>query len=101
MKIYIGNMSYNTTEEQLRETFGAFGEVSDVNVITDRETGRARGFAFVEMSNSDEANAAIAELNGKEVDGRQLTVSEARPRAEGGGRRGGGGRGGFNRNRNW
>ena len=78
MKIYIGNMSYNTTEEQLRETFGAFGEVSDVNVITDRETGRARGFAFVEMSNSDEANAAIAELNGKEVDGRQLTVSEAR-----------------------
>ncbi len=104
MKIYIGNMSYNTTEEQLRETFGAFGEVSDVNVITDRETGRARGFAFVEMANSDEANAAIAELNGKEVDGRQLTVSEARPRAEGGGggrRGGGGGRGGFNRNRNW
>lgn len=102
MKIYIGNMSYNTTEEHLRETFGAFGEVSDVNVITDRETGRARGFAFVEMANSDEANAAIAELNGKEVDGRQLTVSEARPRAEGGGnRRGGGGRGGFNRNRNW
>jgi RNA recognition motif-containing protein len=101
MKIYIGNMSYNTTEEQLRETFGGFGEVSDVNIITDRETGRARGFAFVEMANSDEANAAIAELNGKELDGRQLTVSEARPRAEGGGRRGGGGRGGFNRNRNW
>ncbi|MBD3258572.1 RNA-binding protein, partial [candidate division GN15 bacterium] len=70
MNIYIGNLSYGTTEEGLRQAFEDFGEVSRVNIITDRETGRPRGFAFVEMNNDEEANAAITGLNGKELDGR-------------------------------
>lgn len=99
MKIYVGNLSYNTTEDQLRQAFAGYGEVTDTNVITDRETGRPRGFAFVEMADRDAATAAINGLNGQEFDGRTLTVSEARPRPEGGGgdRRRGGGGGGRNR----
>ena len=98
-KIYVGNMSFDTTETALRELFVAHGEVASVSVITDRYTGRPRGFAFVEMNSDTEAAAAIAALNGQNVDGRELKVNEARPRAprEGGGNRGGGNRGGGNR----
>lgn len=94
--LYVGNLSYNTTQQQLQEMFEEYGEVVSANVITDRDTGRSRGFGFVEMANEDEANAAIDALNGQEMDGRSLTVNEARPRAprSGGGDRGGGGRGG-------
>jgi cold-inducible RNA-binding protein len=96
--LYVGNLSYDTTQGRLQEMFEEFGEVVSANVITDRDTGRSRGFGFVEMANEDEANAAIDALNGQEVDGRTLTVNEARPRAprSGGGDRGGGrgGRGG-------
>jgi len=96
MNIYVGNLSFDATEDQIREMFGEFGEVTSANIITDRETGRARGFAFVEMSDDAAGNSAIADLNGKEVNGRNLKVSEARPRENrGGGNRGGGGR------RNW
>ncbi len=104
MKIYIGNMSYSTTEDQLRQAFETYGDVSDVNVVMDRDSGRPKGFAFVEMPNQEEGKAAIAALNGKEFDGRTLNVDEARPRQEktgggGGGRdrRGGGGGGGYRR----
>jgi len=83
-------MSFDTTEEQLRQTFEAFGGVSTVNVIMDRYSGQPRGFAFVEMSTKDEAVAAINGLNGKEVNGRELKVSEAKPRGDGGNRGGGG-----------
>ena len=89
--IYVGNLSYDTTQDQLQALFEAHGEVSSVNVITDRDTGRPRGFAFVEMATEQAASAAIAALNGQEVDGRALTVNEAKPRAP---RSGGGGRGG-------
>lgn len=90
MKIYIGNLSFDATEVQLRDTFAEFGEVTSVNVISDKFTGKPRGFAFVEMENSDEAATAIAELNGKDMMGRALNVNEAKPR-EAGGRGGGGG----------
>jgi len=86
--IYVGNISYNTTQVRLQELFAAHGDVSSVNVITDRETGRPRGFAFVEMATDEAASAAIAALNGQEVDGRTLTVNEARPRAPRSGDRG-------------
>ena len=79
--IYVGNMSYDTTVDKLQELFGAHGEITAVNVITDRDTGRPRGFAFVEMATDEAASAAIAALNGQEVDGRALTVNEAKPRA--------------------
>lgn len=82
MKIYIGNMSFDTTEDQLRQAFEGFGEVSSCNVIMDNFSGKPRGFAFVEMSNGDEAKTAIGSLDGKELDGRALKVSEARPRTE-------------------
>jgi RNA recognition motif-containing protein len=88
--IYVGNLSYDTTQAQLQELFEAHGEVSSVNVITDRDTGRPRGFAFVEMATEQGASAAIAALNGQEVDGRPLTVNEAKPRESRGGGRGGG-----------
>jgi len=78
-KVYVGNMSYDTTEDRLRELFEAHGEVTSVNVVTDRHTGRPRGFAFVEMATDEAAGGAIAALNGQEVDGRQLNVAEARP----------------------
>ena len=82
MKIYIGNMSFDTTEENLRQAFEGFGEVSSCNVIMDNFSGKPRGFAFVEMTNGDEANAAIGGLDGKELDGRALKVSEARPKTD-------------------
>ena len=95
-KLYIGNLSYQTKEEKLQEVFGAFGTVTNVNIIRDRATGRSRGFGFVEMENDEEATKAIADANNTEVDGRKLTVNEARPqenRTGGGGERSGWGRG--------
>jgi RNA recognition motif-containing protein len=88
MNIYIGNMSFDTTEDQLRQAFQAFGKVSTVNVVTDRDSGKPRGFAFVEMAASSEAEAAISGLNGKELNGRTLNVNQARPRAQSGNRPG-------------
>jgi len=90
MNIYIGNLSFDTTEDQLREAFAAFGEVLTVNIITDKYSGQPRGFAFVEMSSKEESTAAINGLNGQELNGRALNVNEAKPRTEGGGNRGGG-----------
>ncbi len=97
--IYVGNLNYDTTEATLRELFGEHGQVVSVNVIMDQYSGRSKGFAFVEMDSEQSANAAIAALNGKEVDGRALKIAEARPRGAGGGmggegRMGGGDRGG-------
>jgi len=92
MNIYVGNLSYNTTEDDLRQAFGSFGEVSSANIIKDKYTGEARGFGFVEMPENEAATAAIAGLNGQDLNGRALSVNEARPRADRGG--GGGGRGG-------
>jgi RNA recognition motif-containing protein len=80
--IYVGNLSYDTTEDTLRTLFGEFGEVESARVITDRYTGRSKGFAFVEMSAEDAAQAAIDALNGKSVDGRDLRVDKAKPRTE-------------------
>jgi RNA recognition motif-containing protein len=80
VNIYIGNLSFDTTEDQLRQAFEGFGEVSSVNIIADRETGRPRGFGFVEMSSQDEALAAISGLNGQELNGRTLNVNEAKAR---------------------
>lgn len=99
MNIYVGNLSYDTTEDQLRQVFEGFGQVSNVNIITDKFSGESRGFGFVEMSDQGEAQAAISGLNGQELNGRALNVNEARPRGEGrgGGGRGGGGRGGGGR----
>lgn len=92
-KIYVGNCSFDVTEQQLRDVFSAYGEVNTVSVITDRDTGRPRGFAFVEMSDSSAAQAAIRGVNGTDLGGRTLNVNEARPKTEGNGG-GGGGRGG-------
>ena len=96
-KLYVGNLSYNTSEDQLREIFGAHGQVASAELIMDKFSGRPRGFAFVTMDSSEGADAAIAALNGKNLDGRDLTVNVARPREErapsGGGYRGGGGGG--------
>ena len=80
MNIYVGNLSYSLMESELRDAFAQFGDVSSVKILTDRETGRSRGFGFVEMPNRAEAAAAIAYLNGKDLDGRALRVNEARPR---------------------
>ena len=96
--LFVGNMSFQTSESELRALFEPFGQVTRVHIAMDRETGRARGFAFVEMNNDDEAAKAIASLDGKEVGGRNLKVNEARPKGEGGGRGPGGPsgpRGGF------
>jgi RNA recognition motif-containing protein len=82
MNIYVGNLSYGMSEDELREAFGAFGEVSSVKILMDRETGRSRGFGFVEMPNKNEAETAIAQLNGKDVGGRALRINEARPREQ-------------------
>ena len=97
--LFVGNMSFQTTEGELRAMFEPFGEITRVNVITDRDTGQARGFAFVEMASDEEAAKAIAALNGKEVNGRALNVNEARPKPERSGPRGGGGYGGGGGNR--
>jgi len=80
MQIYVGNMSYGTTEDSLRNLFSGFGDVESVKIITDRETGRAKGFGFITMNNDDEAKKAIEELNDKEFEGRNLRVNEAKPR---------------------
>lgn len=103
-KLYVGNLSFRTTSEELKEAFSAAGTVESASVIEDRETGRSRGFAFVEMATPEEAAAAIEQFNGKDFGGRNLTVNEAKPRADRGGRggysgdrgnyRGGGGDGG-------
>ena len=91
MEIYVGNLSYDTSESSLREMFERFGDVSRATVVTDRITGRSRGFGFVAMDNSDQARAAIESLNGTNLDGRPLTVNEARPRQPRAGARSGGG----------
>ena len=82
MKIYAGNLSYQTTSEDLKAAFSEYGTVDSADVITDRNTGRSKGFGFVEMDNIDEAKAAIEGLNGKDIDGRNVNVNEARPRKE-------------------
>lgn len=105
MKLYVGNLSYSTTENELSELFGAHGEVTSVAVITDRETGRAKGFGFVEFAHDEDAKSAIAALDGKEVGGRSLKVNESRPQGSGfgggGSRGGGGGHTGGGGGRNW
>jgi RNA recognition motif-containing protein len=93
-KLYVGNLSYNTTSSDLEQLCGQHGTVQSAEVIQDRDTGRSKGFGFVQMGSDDEAQAVIAALNGQEVDGRALTVNEAKPREERGGG-GGGGRGGY------
>jgi len=94
-RLYVGNLSYSVTEADLREVFGEAGNVADVKVVLDRDTGRPRGFAFVEMSTDAEAGKATESLNGRDIQGRAINVSEARERSGGGGGGGGGGRGGF------
>ncbi len=98
-KLYVGNLSFQTSSADLEQLFVEAGTVESVNVITDRDTGRSRGFAFVEMSSSAEAQEAINLMNGKEVDGRSLTVNQAKPREDSGrgGDRHGNGRGGFSK----
>ena len=91
MNIYVGNLSFDVSEENLRQAFEAFGQVSSATMVKDKYSGRSKGFGFVEMPSAEEARAAIDQLNGKELKGRTLNVNEARPRTEGG--RGGGGRG--------
>jgi cold-inducible RNA-binding protein len=95
--IFVGNLSFRTTEEEIRSLFETHGSVDRVNVVTDRDTGQARGFAFVEMSNASEADQAISALNGTDVGGRTLNVNEARPKTSGGTGRGNGSGGGYGR----
>jgi RNA recognition motif-containing protein len=92
-KLYVGNLSFSATESDLEEAFGEFGTVQSINIIEDRDTGRSRGFGFVEMSSAEEAQNAISQLDGQELEGRNLKVNEAKPRENSGGG-GGGGRGG-------
>jgi len=110
MKLYVGNLAFQTSSNDLQELFAQAGTVESANVVEDRDTGRSRGFGFVEMSSKEEGQAAISQFNGKEVNGRALTVNEARPREDrrpgGGGNRfgGGGNRGGYgggNRDSRW
>jgi RNA recognition motif-containing protein len=98
--IFVGNLSFNATEDAVRSIFQEYGTVDRVSLITDRDTGQARGFGFVEMSNNAEADRAIAELNGRQYDGRALNVNEARPKTERGNGGGGGGYRGGGRSRN-
>lgn len=104
MKLYVGNLSFQTSSDDLQQLFGQAGTVESASVVEDRDTGRSRGFGFVEMSSKEEGEAAIAQFNGKEIDGRALNVNEAKPREDRGGSRGGfggnrggggGGRGGY------
>jgi cold-inducible RNA-binding protein len=98
LKIYVGNLSFSTTEAELRSLFEEHGDVASASLVMDRDTGRPRGFGFVEMSNDEQAKAAMNALNGREIGGRTLTVNEAKPRESrggGGGGGGGGGRGGY------
>ena len=94
--IFVGNLSFSTTQDDLQAAFAAYGSVERVNIVTDRDTGQPRGFAFVEMTDRSAAEQAISHLNGKEMNGRALNVNEARPKTQGGGG-GGGGRGGRGR----
>src|SRR3982751_3126736 len=94
-KLYVGNLSYQVDSSELEQLFGAHGQVLSAQVINDRDTGRSKGFGFVEMANDQEADAAVAALNGQQHDGRALTVNEARPREDRGGGGGGGRRGGY------
>jgi len=80
LRIYVGNLSFNSTDDGLKELFGQYGQVTSADIITDRETGRSRGFGFIEMADENEGRAAIEALNGKDFDGRDLNVNEARPR---------------------
>jgi cold-inducible RNA-binding protein len=103
--IFVGNLDFNVSEDELRNLFGTYGQVDRVTILTDRDTGRSRGFGFVEMTNAEEGDKAIAALNGTQLSGRTLNVNEARPKAERAGSGGGGGRdrgsrgGGGGRNR--
>jgi len=100
VKLYVGNLSFQTSSEDLKQLFSQAGTVESASVVEDRETGRSRGFGFVEMASSEEGQAAIQQFNGKEINGRALNVNEARPREDRGGRGGGGGgRGGYGGNR--
>ena len=94
-KLYVGNLSYSVDSSELEQLFTQYGQVTSAQIINDRDTGRSKGFGFVEMANDNEAQAAIEALNGQQHDGRALTVNEARPREERSGGGGGGGRGGF------
>jgi cold-inducible RNA-binding protein len=101
-RIFVGNLDFSATEESVRAMFEPYGTVDGVSIVTDRDTGRSRGFAFVDMSDSGQADAAINALNGSSLDGRKLNINEARPKTDrgfgaGGGRPAGGGGGGFNR----
>ncbi len=96
-KLYVGNLPHSATEQTLQDTFSQCGTVDWVNVITDRDTGQSKGFGFVEMSSDSEAQKAIQELNGSSLDGREITVNEAKPQQK---RSGGGGRGGYGGGRN-
>lgn len=93
-RIYVGGLAYATTSDGLRRAFEAVGPVNSAEVITDRDSGQSKGFGFVEMQNDEDTNTAIQQLNGTQLDGRNLNVNEARPRSEGGSRGGGGGGGG-------
>jgi cold-inducible RNA-binding protein len=101
--IFVGNLSFQTTQQDLLTAFSQYGNVEKVNIVTDRDTGQARGFAFVEMTDKRDADTAISQLNGSELNGRAMNVNEARPKPQGGGgfggNRAGGGGGGFNKQR--
>ena len=104
MKLYVGNLSFQTSSDDLQQLFAQVGSVESASVVEDRDTGRSRGFGFVEMSTSEEGQAAIQQFDGKEVDGRSLKVNEAKPREDRGGRGNGGGygnNGGGGRRSNW
>ena len=100
-KLYVGNLPYSATQQSLQDTFSQCGEVVSVNVITDRGTGQSKGFGFVEMSSDSDAQKAIQELNGASIDGREIKVNEAKPKAPRDNRGGGGGGGGGGRGNSW
>lgn len=99
MKLYVGNLSFQTSSDELQQLFAQAGTVESATVVEDRDTGRSRGFGFVEMSSKEEGEKAIQQFNGTDLNGRNLTVNEARPREDRGNRGGGGGRGGYGGNR--
>jgi cold-inducible RNA-binding protein len=99
--IFVGNLSFQTTQQDLLAAFSVYGNVERVNIVTDRDTGQPRGFAFVEMTERKDAETAIAQLNGSDMNGRALNVNEARPKPSGGGDRGGRGGGGRGRGQRW
>lgn len=101
MKLYVGNLSFQTSSQDLEAMFSGIGAVESATVVEDRETGRSRGFGFVEMANQEDGEKAIAELNGTEQGGREIKVNEAKPREDRGGRGGGGGYGGGGRSNRW